>query len=143
MIKEFKNEYSWLSNFHLCKIMFDGMVYNSVEHAYVSAKNDDYFWKKQCQDIVKPYEVKKFGQNAKLIPDWDKKKLGIMRRCIEQKFNQEPLKTLLLSTGDEEIQEGNNWHDTYWGVDLKTGKGENHLGKLIMEKRDKLRGIWV
>jgi len=35
--------------------------------------------------------------------------------------------TKLLSTGNCEIQEGNYWGDTFWGV--CKGKGENNLGK--------------
>ena len=38
MIKEFKGDYRWLSNFTPCKIELDGFIYPSVEHAYMSAK---------------------------------------------------------------------------------------------------------
>ena len=41
----------------------------------------------------------------------------------------------LLDTGNAELQEGNNWGDRYWGVDLKTGYGENRLGRIIMKVR--------
>lgn len=37
------------------------------------------------------------------------------------------------------IQEGNYWGDTFWGVDLKKREGENNLGKLVMEIREKLK----
>lgn len=30
------------------------------------------------------------------------------------------------------------WNDKFWGVCLKTGKGSNTLGKLIMEIRSNL-----
>lgn len=40
-------------------------------------------------------------------------------------------------TGDAELIEGNNWGDTFWGV--CNGRGENMLGKLLMEIRDYLR----
>lgn len=43
----------------------------------------------------------------------------------------------LLATGVVNIEEGNSWGDTFWGV--CEGHGENHLGKLIMEQRDALR----
>ena len=35
--------------------------------------------------------------------------------------------------------EGNGWHDTFWGVDLKTGEGEKHLGRILMQVREELR----
>jgi len=61
-----------------------------------------------------------------------------MSECIEQKFNQEPFKALLLATKNEFIQEGNRWGDKFWGFCLKTNQGENNLGKLIMKKREGL-----
>jgi predicted NAD-dependent protein-ADP-ribosyltransferase YbiA (DUF1768 family) len=63
-----------------------------------------------------------------------------MEECIKQKFNQEPFKTKLLETGSKHIQEGNRWGDKFWGVCLKTNKGKNHLGRLIMEVRSTLNG---
>ncbi|MBK9336371.1 MAG: NADAR family protein [Lewinellaceae bacterium] len=62
-----------------------------------------------------------------------------MRECLELKFSQEPFLTWLLETGDANLQEGNTWSDTFWGVDLETGAGENNLGKLLMEIREHLR----
>ena len=61
-----------------------------------------------------------------------------MAECVKQKFNQEPYRTKLLETGTLHIQEGNRWNDKFWGVCLKTNKGENHLGKLIMDVRSAL-----
>ena len=51
----------------------------------------------------------------------------------------ESLKEMLLLTGDQEIIEENYWGDTFWGV--CRGKGQNHLGKILMKVRDELRGI--
>lgn len=139
MIKEFKNEFRWLSNFFPCRIVLKGREYKSVEHAYMSAKCDDEDWKLFCQFTEKPGEVKKSSRKIKLREDWESIKINIMKDCIDQKFNQEPLKTKLLETGEEELQEGNTWGDKFWGIDLKTGKGLNYLGKIIMCKRHELQ----
>ena len=51
-------------------------------------------------------------------------------------------KKQLLETGDEELIEGNRWHDNVFGSCFcpKCGdKGQNMLGKLLMELRDKLK----
>jgi predicted NAD-dependent protein-ADP-ribosyltransferase YbiA (DUF1768 family) len=45
----------------------------------------------------------------------------------------------LLSTGDQEIVEWNNWGDKYWGKDSITKEGENHLGLLLMRLRRELK----
>lgn len=140
MIKEFKGDYRWLSNFTPCKIELDGFIYPSVEHAYMSAKNDNSYWKDFCMAEEKAGAVKRESYKITLVSDWENKKIEVMKHCLIQKFNQEPYKSKLLQTGDEYIQEGNTWNDTFWGVCLKTGKGENNLGRMIMDIRTELRG---
>lgn len=56
------------------------------------------------------------------------------------KFTQNPiLAQRLLDTGEARIAEGNYWGDLFWGVDDVTGEGENHLGRLLMELRQRFR----
>ena len=139
MIKEFQNEYRQLSNFAPVKINIDGVEYPSVEHAYMSAKSDDIEQKKFCSNTNnKASDVKKQSRNIRLIKDQDNIKINIMKECIKQKFSQEPYKTKLIETGNQHIQEGNMQNDKFQGVCLKTNKGENNLGKLIMEFRESL-----
>lgn len=136
MIREFKGEYEWLSNFSPVVIEYKGHKYPSVEHAYVAAKVDDPEWRWHCTSShISPASIKKQGQKINIRKDWDLIKLQHMRELIDQKFDQEPYKSLLLSTGTQKIMEGNRWNDTYWGVCLKTNKGENNLGLLIAAKR--------
>lgn len=140
MIKEFKEEYRWLSNFYLVDIRFQGKRFASVEYAYQSAKSDDKEWKKLCMEgKLKQSKIKRQSRNIERVANWDSIKIDVMRTCLEAKFTQEPLRTLLLETGDQSLQEGNNWGDVFWGVDLETGEGENQLGKLLMEIRAKLK----
>ncbi len=139
MITEFQNEYRWLSNFAPVKIKLDGLEFPSVEHAYMSAKSDDVEWKKFCSNQNnKAGDVKRQSRNITLKKDWNEIKLEVMANCIKQKFNTEPYITKLLETGTQHIQEGNRWNDKFWGVCLKTNKGENHLGRLIMDVRSVL-----
>ena len=44
----------------------------------------------------------------------------------------------LLEELERQIEDGNWWGDTFLGVDIKTRKGENNLGKLIMKIRSNL-----
>jgi N-glycosidase YbiA len=140
MIRKFDKAYKWLSNFAPCTIVLNGITYPSVEHAYMSAKSDDVRWYLKCtDDRIKPGTIKKLSRGILLVSNWDSLKIEVMRECLNQKFSQEPYKTLLIETGDVFIQEGNFWGDTFWGVDLETGEGENNLGKLIMKVREKLK----
>lgn len=139
MIKEFQGEYRWLSNFTPCKIIINDVVYPSVEHAYMSCKSDDIKWKNLCADSSnKPGLIKKLSKDIDLVENWDNIKLEVMTSCLIQKYNQQPYKNLLISTGNQTIVEGNKWNDKYWGVCLKTGIGENNLGKIIMSIRKTL-----
>lgn len=140
MITEFRKEYNWLSNFANVKIILDDIVYQSVEHAYMSEKSDDVEWKLFCSNINNSASVVK-AESKKIIikHNWDKIKLDVMEKCLIQKYNTEPYKTKLLETKNIYIQEGNNWNDKFWGVCLKTNKGKNHLGKLIMYIRYNLQ----
>lgn len=140
MIKEFQNEFRWLSNFALVEIVLDCVKFPSVEHAYMSAKSDDLEWKRFCSNPVnKAGDVKRKSRYITLKQNWGEIKLAVMAECVKQKFNQEPYRTKLLETGTKHIQEGNRWNDKFWGVCLKTNKGENYLGKLIMDVRGTLK----
>lgn len=137
MIREFQGNNRWLSNFAPVQIKLDGLIFPSIEHAYMSAKSDDDSWKKFCANEKNTAgKVKRASRSIELVEDWETKKLEVMAECIKQKFSQEPYKTKLFATGKQHIQEGNRWGDKFWGVCLKTNNGENHLGKLIMNVRD-------
>ena len=63
-----------------------------------------------------------------------------MYEIVKDKFSRNPeLRVKLLNTGDIELIEGNYWGDTFWGV--CNGKGENHLGKILMRVRKELAEI--
>ena len=139
MITEFRDEYRWLSNFAPVKITYKGIEYASVEHAYMSAKSDDMEWKSKCADKqITAGQIKRESKDIMLVDNWDEIKVDVMHECLIHKFNQEPFRRKLLATKLEEIQEGNTWNDTFWGVDIKTGEGANMLGLLIMDVRDDL-----
>lgn len=137
MITEFKNEYRFLSNFYPCEIEFDGLIYNSVEHAYVAAKTTDLELRAQIHAIDKPGDVKKFGRTLELRKDWDSIKIGVMEELVAKKFLHADLAYMLKKTGNEFLIEGNWWGDTFWG-ESPIGIGTNHLGHILMEIRDNL-----
>lgn len=135
MIKEFKDEFAFLSNFIAAKVVFNSITFNSVENAYQAAKCK--FPEDMNEFItITSGQAKRKGKRIVLRDDWESVKLSIMEDLVTQKFNQEPFKTLLINTNDLVIQEGNSWGDTFWGIDLKTGIGQNHLGKILMKIRE-------
>lgn len=137
MIDQFRGKYLFLSNFYKCKIEYDGLIFDSSEAAFQAQKCTTVFQKEMFVGIT-PSESKKLGRTVRLRNDWEKVKINIMKEVLFYKFTQhEDLAEKLVNTGDEELVEGNWWHDTFWGI--CNGKGENHLGKLLMEIRKTLK----
>ena len=138
MIKEFQGQYRFLSNFWYANVVLDGHTYPSVEHAYVAAKTLSHTERFRFMDpAIKPGQVKQMGRKLKLRDDWEQVKLGIMEDLVRQKFNVSPLKEMLLMTNQQILIEGNRWGDTFWGV--CNGKGQNHLGEILMKVRSELQ----
>lgn len=137
-ISSFKGEHAWLSNMQRIEPFFYGhLKFDSVECFYVAMKTTDIVERAKISKM-KPYEAKKYGRALNLRGDWDEIKLGVMKWGLKKKFSQPKFKDLLLATGNQELIEGNTWGDTFWGV--CNGVGENHLGKLLMEIREQLKG---
>lgn len=128
----FQGEFRFLSNFWPAMVELDGMIFPSVEHAYVAAKSLDRDFRNEII-LVSPGEAKKLGRKIKVRNDWENVKLSIMENLLRQKFQHHELRQLLLNTGSLELVEGNNWGDRFWGV--CDGVGENNLGKLLMKIR--------
>lgn len=140
MIIQFIGNYSWLSNFEPVDIVLDGKIYPSVEHAYMSAKSNDYGWKEFCSDPSNSASiVKRKSKFVHLVDNWGELRLKVMEECLIQKFSKEPFRSKLIDTGSTYIREGNYWNDRFWGYCLKTNIGTNHLGKLIMKIRNNLK----
>jgi ribA/ribD-fused uncharacterized protein len=114
-------------------------LYKSVEHAYQAAKSTDAEWRAFCASDVSPGRVKRSSRKIEVRSDWEEIKVEVMKDLLIQKFSNKRYKNMLLNTGLETIQEGNNWGDVFWGVDLETGEGKNMLGKLIMGVRENLK----
>lgn len=70
--------------------------------------------------------------------DWNKEKsLKVMEYALKWKFQKGTNWSRLLQlTESWELVEYNNWSDLFWGKDINTEKGENHLGKILMKIRE-------
>ncbi len=138
MINRFREEYHFLSNLYSVPVLFDGITYKNSEAAFQAQKTLDLEERTQFANIINGVIAKRKGKKVKLRPDWEAVKDDIMYRVCLAKFSQnEDLKEKLLATGEEELVEGNNWRDTYWGV--YNGVGQNRLGKILMRIREELR----
>lgn len=137
-VTSFKGRFRFLSNFTAAHVLYEGDAYGSVEHAYQAAK-----FPKEKRTLfllgtgLTAGQAKRLGQKATLSPDWETKKVEVMRELIAQKFKLRSYSgKLLMLTGQDELVEGNTWGDTFWGQ--CDGKGKNMLGILLMQRRSEL-----
>ena len=139
MIKEFKNQYFFLSNFYECPIYYNKLVFCNAEAAFQAQKAINE--KDQYKFInLSASQARKLGKTVQLRKDWEKIKDNVMYEIVKRKFTiNKELQQKLLETKEEELVEGNWWHDTYWGVDSKTGIGQNKLGKILMKVREEVK----
>ncbi len=138
-ICEFRNDYDFLSNFYPCQIEYEELFYQNAECAFQAQKCITQEEKLVFCNLPAS-KAKRMGRQVKLRPDWETVKVSIMEEIVRAKFVQNPyLMKKLLNTGELLLIEGNTWKDTFWGVDISSGKGENHLGKILMNVREELR----
>jgi len=137
VIDHFRGKHAALSNFSPAWVWLEGRRYPSVEHAYQAAKTLDLYERARIRAARSPGEAKRLGRSVALRPGWDTARLGVMRRLLVQKFDQAKFAEVLLSTGDAQLVEGNDWGDVFWGV--CRGEGKNYRGLMLMDIRHELR----
>ena len=135
----FDGENEFLSNFYSSPVEYEGIKYQTVEHAFQAAKTLENHERENIALLPTAGKAKRAGKKVKLRQDWEKIKLQVMEELLRKKFGDKELRKRLLATGNKELVEGNNWKDTFWGV--CNGKGQNHLGRLLMKVREEIREI--
>ena len=140
-ITSFRGKYAFLSNFFAAPVTFEDMTYPTSEAAFQAAKCLDPKDRIPFTEEKNPVAVKRMGKKVDLRPNWNYIRIGIMEKVVRAKFAQNPeLARALVATGDLPIMEGNGWRDTFWGVDARTGEGQNHLGEILMKVRAECGG---
>jgi ribA/ribD-fused uncharacterized protein len=151
-IRRFQKEYRFLSNFWPAPVKLLPSFfkfcqyeerYTTVEHAYQAAKLVGEKQRAIVSQLPKPGDAKRIMAAIPKDWGWDFRpsRLEIMEALLRQKFEpKSELARRLLETEYEELIDGNDLGDTFWGVDLGNGRGENNLGRLLMAIRYELRG---
>ena len=143
MIKEFKGQYRFLSNFYPLEypIRFNGFEFWTSEHLYVALKvTQDAGLQQIIASFETPGKAKKYGRNLNIRHDWEEIKFRCMRFALTQKFaTNHELMHKLINTGDKTLIEGNLWHDNEWGkcccLECADIHSQNRLGIMLMQVR--------
>lgn len=143
MISVFTKQYEFLSNFSRSRILYERRIYPTAEHLYQALKTLDKVQQNKILSAGYPAEAKRLGNTVTLRSNWEEIKVNVMLMILLLKFTQNiELAKLLCDTGDEELCEGNYWHDNFWGKCTCTSclngtliVGQNMLGLCLMEVR--------
>ena len=120
-------------------------VWPTVEHYYQAMKfPNDPVWQEEIRNARTPAAAKRMGLDRAhpVRADWEAVKVPYMRMALEAKFRQNPtaLAYLLQSQGRQLVY--STKADPFWG-EGRGGNGQNKLGVLLMEVRQKLRDMPV
>lgn len=136
-----QDKYGAFSNFSPHGFESDGSYFATAEHYYQSEKFEDDTYKQRVMRVATAKDAADLGKtkNIGIRQDWEQVKIAVMRKALNLKFStHEDIRNLLLSTGDLLLIE-NSPYDNYWGIG-RTGTGQNHLGTLLMQIRQKFAG---
>lgn len=144
MIDRFDGKYFFLSNFSASPFKDEcGDFFPTVEHYFQAQKATDLYDFELIRKAKTPGLAKKYGRQIKLAPDWENVKEQVMLDGLRYKFAIPELRDKLLATGNQYLEEGNSWHDNYWGdcdcPRCKDIMGRNMLGQLLMQVREEIR----
>jgi N-glycosidase YbiA len=136
-ITSFRGDFAFLSNIYPSPISIGELVDPTAEHAFQMLKTDDPEERRCVCAASTPALAKRRGKKVTMRPDWLRYRLKAMEAVLRLKFSRgSELAATLLATGDAELVEGNAWGDQFWGV--SRGRGQNHLGRLLMKLRAEL-----
>ncbi|KAI6656948.1 Riboflavin biosynthesis protein PYRR, chloroplastic-like [Oopsacas minuta] len=127
------------TNFFPClRLKIDDKEWKTTEHYFQSQKfvgTPHVEYVRRLDSSREAFQYTRLPEVQKWIrPDWSKIKENVMLKALEAKFNQnEELAHLLIRTGDIKLYEHTH-NDKFWG-DGGDRKGENRLGKLLMQVR--------
>ncbi len=130
----------YLSNFASYPLYIDGSKWQTSEHYYQAHKFTEQAIITEIQQAPTPDDAFRLSREhqSQMRQDWDSIKWQTMFTVVSEKFRQHPLLAhKLIATGNCIIKEHSH-KDAYWG-DGGDGKGENHLGKILMEVRSLLK----
>lgn len=147
----YEQEFYVLSNFSAFTLIWNGIRFNTSEHAYHWEKFQidrmhkaeeltEHEIRESIRTAASAHEAFKLAEEYKRYrrEDWDSVRVGIMRNILREKLHQHPyVRRKLMQTGERELIE-HSWRDNFWGWGPHRD-GQNMLGRLWMEIRAELR----
>ena len=139
-----------LSNLYKFDIMYEGELFNSVEHAYQSKKSivcGNMDARRRLQLCVNPGKAKYIGKDIVETQEWIMQRVKVMREILQAKLEQcETYRRKLLACRGQIVEAVPG--ERFWSAGMSKDQltqvpvnqwpGQNMLGVLHMELRDAL-----
>lgn len=132
-------KHGFLSNLYKKEIIFEGIVFDCAEKAYMYGKFNDPIVRDWTMTAPFPRLVSYIGHGITkfdVSEGWADKKVERMYQVLKVKFQDGELRKKLLKTGNRNLVEQSSI-DPFWGIGKK-GNGKNMLGKLLMRVRKEI-----
>lgn len=130
--------YGCFSNFSAHGFMLASFWWPTSEHYFQAQKFVGTSHADQIRTVNTPKEAARLGRQRTrpLRSDWEHVKDNVMRNAVLCKFETHAdIRDILIATGEHDLVE-NAPGDYYWGCG-QDGTGQNRLGKILMEVREK------
>ena len=143
----YQSEHAPFSNLHPARVRIKRRNYLSSEQAFRHIRATDNNHPNIAARILwtkDPYDLMELDRDMEVTEEWKKKEDFVLFKCIFCKYEtNEPLRELLLSTGDLELAEATRSMKWATGASINSTKmkthtwtGENRQGKHSMKVRD-------
>ena len=136
-----------LSNMYMCKLVYKGLIFNSVEqmyHYFVFTQHPDV--QVRIQECRTGFDVKKMCKGLERDGDFMEKKYKVMEACLRLKYIQcKEFREVLEKSGNKPIVEWAEWGDVSAGTCRYIEDGEEWLigrnsgGRLLMKVRENMK----
>jgi ribA/ribD-fused uncharacterized protein len=137
----YERDYYCLSNFSAFRLTWQGVDYDTSEHAYQASKFPGC---PEAQEEIRAarsahvaFKLARAVWPTAVRPDWPLVRVGVMREILRAKALQHPYVCRKLGKTGERVLVEDSWRDDFWGWGER-GDGQNMLGRLWMEIRAEL-----
>lgn len=137
--------YYEFTNFYQAPVVIDDQCWPSTEHYFQAQKFVGTPYLEVIRRFPSAREAFQLSRNPTVSrwrrSDWDAVKDDVMLKALRCKFAQyQDLREMLWKTEDRELIE-HTTNDTYWADGGGHGRGQNKLGKLLMQVRSEVVAV--